>query len=489
VTTSISDFMPADIVLKYGASSQAFYVWFFYDNFGTSDTITVKFTYLDDGTVVHIFTAQGGGDYGAASFTLEAPDAGWPTGNYRVEVSGKGVSETVDFEVINGATVSQPLPYEAGGQLVGNDRDSHGCIPSAGYAWCEAKQKCLRSWEEECAAAASEPATTAGMTSDSMILDTTGGYLGACQHTDTASWRLDKALQVSLLQAWYNWASGESSITYTLKKDGADFASGTMVRADCDPYQGNWCNGNYKIEKEFPPGNYELKVSSAKMCLEPGGTGAVRIYGKETGASASGACSIVGDWQWFNHAHVYLRADGTLDAWDNGAKAEWGSWKKNSDGSYTLSWNKGYVDELVLSSDCSSLSGNNQYAAGVSGTKLSGTVADAAAPALPSGVPVHLSNCNYAGTWSTDWGTMALAQDGSKVTGTYTHDSGKVAGTLVDGVYVGKWSEYPSYSEPGDAGDMVFYFTDDCGSFSGTWHYGVHTSGGWSGTWVGTKAS
>ena len=35
--------------------------------------------------------------------------------------------------------------------LVGGDRDSHGCIPSAGYTWCEAKQKCLRIWEEPCA--------------------------------------------------------------------------------------------------------------------------------------------------------------------------------------------------------------------------------------------------------------------------------------------------------------------------------------------------
>ncbi len=35
-------------------------------------------------------------------------------------------------------------------QLVGGDRDSHGCIPSAGYLWCESKQKCLRAWEEDC---------------------------------------------------------------------------------------------------------------------------------------------------------------------------------------------------------------------------------------------------------------------------------------------------------------------------------------------------
>ena len=40
-----------------------------------------------------------------------------------------------------------PLQQE---QLVGADRDEHGCIGSAGYTWCEPKQKCLRQWEEPC---------------------------------------------------------------------------------------------------------------------------------------------------------------------------------------------------------------------------------------------------------------------------------------------------------------------------------------------------
>jgi hypothetical protein len=34
--------------------------------------------------------------------------------------------------------------------VVGSDRDIHGCIGSAGYSWCESKQKCLRVWEEGC---------------------------------------------------------------------------------------------------------------------------------------------------------------------------------------------------------------------------------------------------------------------------------------------------------------------------------------------------
>ncbi|MFA5987382.1 MAG: hypothetical protein WC797_01890 [Candidatus Paceibacterota bacterium] len=34
--------------------------------------------------------------------------------------------------------------------LVGGDRDTHGCIGSAGYTWCEPLDKCLRIWEENC---------------------------------------------------------------------------------------------------------------------------------------------------------------------------------------------------------------------------------------------------------------------------------------------------------------------------------------------------
>lgn len=31
--------------------------------------------------------------------------------------------------------------------LTGADRDVHGCIPSAGYAWCARTQRCERPWE------------------------------------------------------------------------------------------------------------------------------------------------------------------------------------------------------------------------------------------------------------------------------------------------------------------------------------------------------
>lgn len=32
-------------------------------------------------------------------------------------------------------------------EQLGGDRDEHGCLPSAGYSWCERTQTCERSWE------------------------------------------------------------------------------------------------------------------------------------------------------------------------------------------------------------------------------------------------------------------------------------------------------------------------------------------------------
>lgn len=33
-------------------------------------------------------------------------------------------------------------------KMVGNDKDEHGCIASAGYIWCEVQKDCIRLWEK-----------------------------------------------------------------------------------------------------------------------------------------------------------------------------------------------------------------------------------------------------------------------------------------------------------------------------------------------------
>lgn len=40
-----------------------------------------------------------------------------------------------------------------GPQLVGGDTDEYGCLGSAGYAWCDAREACERPWERYCTTA------------------------------------------------------------------------------------------------------------------------------------------------------------------------------------------------------------------------------------------------------------------------------------------------------------------------------------------------
>ena len=35
-------------------------------------------------------------------------------------------------------------------QLIGGDKDSHGCLIGAGYQWCVSQQACQRLWEGRC---------------------------------------------------------------------------------------------------------------------------------------------------------------------------------------------------------------------------------------------------------------------------------------------------------------------------------------------------
>lgn len=42
---------------------------------------------------------------------------------------------------------AERTPVSGEDKLVGNDRDEHGCIGSAGYSWSEVLQDCIRIWE------------------------------------------------------------------------------------------------------------------------------------------------------------------------------------------------------------------------------------------------------------------------------------------------------------------------------------------------------
>ncbi len=69
--------------------------------------------------------------------------------------------------------------------LVGNDSDSHGCIGSAGYSWCEQKQKCIRPWEENCTDSGiiSAPSGNTGLANPASVY--CGSHNGTLEIRDT----------------------------------------------------------------------------------------------------------------------------------------------------------------------------------------------------------------------------------------------------------------------------------------------------------------
>lgn len=65
------------------------------------------------------------------------------------------------FNLISCSKTPQSETQIGKATLVGNDRDSNGCIGSAGYTWSEAKKECIRIFESGTAFISYDPSTGA----------------------------------------------------------------------------------------------------------------------------------------------------------------------------------------------------------------------------------------------------------------------------------------------------------------------------------------
>lgn len=93
---------------------------------------------------------------------IKEPRAGLIIAATSVDVTKKSARLIVSREYQSSDQI--PMP--------GSDRDAHGCIGSAGYTWCDAKQKCLRTWEENCVGAPASPEKCNGCQSDDKCIST-----------------------------------------------------------------------------------------------------------------------------------------------------------------------------------------------------------------------------------------------------------------------------------------------------------------------------
>lgn len=84
---------------------------------------------------------------------------------------------------------------------------------------------------------------------------------------------------------------------------------------------------------------------------------------------------------------------------------------------------------------------------------------------------------NASGSYNTDFNEMTIAQNGSKVTGTYKHQNGRVEGTLSGHSLTGFWFQ------SNGKGKLIFEFNADFTAFTGKWSYNDATpSSKWNGT-------
>ena len=162
--------------------------------------------------------------------------------------------------------LTSPMPKQTASTLaprqtmVGNDRDVHGCIGSAGYTWCELKQKCLRSWEEACELSVStttnEVATDtpeATFTTQALVQSPTRNELVSSplniQGKVSGTWFFEATLPVKLLDNDNNViASGQARALDEWTTDKPIRFSASLV------FETKATSGNLIISKDNPSG-------------------------------------------------------------------------------------------------------------------------------------------------------------------------------------------------------------------------------------------
>jgi membrane-bound inhibitor of C-type lysozyme len=151
----------------------------------------------------------------------------YPAGDYVL-----GVNSYASIPVTDAVTAESARFKIVNSPIVGGDKDSHGCIGSAGYSWCEAKQACIRVWETYCTAAA--PKTALFTCADSKIITATfyptdDKYVDL-QLSDSRNLSVPRAISASGAR----YANADESFVFWNKGDTAFVTEGdTTTFKDC----------------------------------------------------------------------------------------------------------------------------------------------------------------------------------------------------------------------------------------------------------------
>jgi hypothetical protein len=106
------------------------------------------------------------------------------------------------------------------------------------------------------------------------------GNIAACDTTQTSVFNLQSEARVNTITVWYNTQIGGLSLPFNLQGPGTQF-SGTFQTKSCDPYQSQWCEGQFIVNNTFQPGQYTITTSIPAVCQNSGsgGNGFVKVRG------------------------------------------------------------------------------------------------------------------------------------------------------------------------------------------------------------------
>ncbi|MFZ4634260.1 MAG: hypothetical protein ACOYNO_08660 [Saprospiraceae bacterium] len=109
----------------------------------------------------------------------------------------------------------------------------------------------------------------------------------------------------------------------------------------------------------------------------------------------------------------------------------------------------------------------------------------------PTGNSFH-ADLSLSGTWaSPEWGNMQLVQNGARITGTYDHDQGQIAGIIEKDRILFQWWERVEPGQPYGAaeknqrGDGYFLISADNKKMQGKWRYDGDAE--WDKAWNAAK--
>jgi len=63
---------------------------------------------------------------------------------------GSLMNATMNSTLLNTTLLHGSMVQSQYTEVPGSDMDTHGCVGSAGYSWCDSTDSCVRTWETPC---------------------------------------------------------------------------------------------------------------------------------------------------------------------------------------------------------------------------------------------------------------------------------------------------------------------------------------------------